>query len=903
MISKAWSPASEQHAISSAGPQYGQARAYAVLASMAEAVYCVDTAGRFTFVNTAFEAMTGYTMADLQGTPSTRLYMPEAKTLLTERRRQVYSGATVSPYVETILLLKDGRRLPAELSVSSLIVEGQIIGRVAVLRDISERKAAEAARQALTEQLEMELADAQRLQEISTLLISEGNADALYQQILDAATAVMRSDMGSIQMVDPDRGALRLLAWKGFHPESAAFWEWVDVDSGSCCGAALRTGQRVVVGDIETCDFMVGTPDLDAFRQSDIRAVQSTPLVSRSGCMLGMISNLWRRPYQSSERDLRLLDVLARQAADFIERAQAEEALQQRSQRSALLSEAATELLATDDPLAFLEHLYDRLATLLDLEIYVHFALAPDGTHLELAASHGLTQDQRDALRRLEFGQAVCGTVAQTCRPIIVTDVQNSRDPLTEAIRALGITAYVCHPLFTGGELFGTLSFGTKSRPKFTNDAVNFIHAVSDLVAIAIARKQAEEALQQANAELEQRVAERTTALQRAHDDLRHEMAERQRMQEALFQQEKLAALGTLLANVAHELNNPLAVATMQLDNLQEAWGSGAWREDIDLLRQAVERCQSVVQSFLALARQQAPERRAVALHTVMGDVLVLLGHALEVDGISVESHLADDLPPLWADPNQLHHVIANLITNAHHALRQTDPPRCLRLTAAATADRRQVQLAVTDSGPGMPPDVQRRIFEPFFTTKPQGEGSGLGLPLCRSIVEGHGGTMQIASQPGCGTTVALMLPAAASDVQMPERSFEPAEAGQTQGGTILLIDDERGMQRALRSLLQRGGHDVTTAANGLEGLAALEARSYEVILCDMRMPDLDGPGFYRELERRYPHLLSRVVFLTGDVLGPEAQAFFAQVDHPRLEKPFKAHEVRRVIQQVLEAR
>jgi signal transduction histidine kinase len=414
-------------------------------------------------------------------------------------------------------------------------------------------------------------------------------------------------------------------------------------------------------------------------------------------------------------------------------------------------------------------------------------------------------------------------------------------------------------------------------------------------------RRAREAALHEANATLEQRVAERTAALMQQTQRLQHEMSERQRMQEALFQQEKLAALGTLLANVAHELNNPLAVAAMQLDSLQEAWGSGLWSEDLETLRQAVERCQSVVQSFLALARQQAPERRAVALNAVIGDVLVLLGHALKVDCITVESHLADDLPPVWADANQLHHVVANLITNAHHALRQMSSPRHLRLTTVASADRSQVTLEVTDNGPGIPEELQRRIFEPFFTTKPQQEGSGLGLPLCRSIVEGHGGTMRLASQPGRGTTVAVSLSAAASEAQRPEALPEPGEPAQTRCGTILLIDDEPGVQRALKRLLQRSGHNITTAANGQEGLAALKARSYEVILCDMRMPDLDGPGFYRELEQRHPHLVSRVVFLTGDVLSPEAEAFFAQVDRPRLVKPFKAQEVRQVIQQVLE--
>jgi two-component system CheB/CheR fusion protein len=610
--------------------------------------------------------------------------------------------------------------------------DDRIDGVILTFVDITARQREEEVRQALTEQLERELADTQQLQQISTLMIQEGNTDALYQQILDAAIALMRSDMGGIHMFDADCNELRLLVWKGFHPESAAFWEGVHLDSDSCCGAALRTGQRVIVPEIEACESLVGTPELEGYRRSDIHAVQATPLISRAGRMLGMISTHWHRPYQPSERDLRLLDVLARQAADFIERSQ------------------------------------------------------------------------------------------------------------TEVV------------------------------------------------------------LQRANAELERRVTERTATLGQQTQQLQHEMAERQRMQEVLFQREKLAALGMLLANVAHELNNPLAVAAWQLDHLQEEGGSDSWTEDIDLLRQAVERCQSVVESFLSLARQPEPTRRAVMLNAVTGDVLVLLAHALEADGIIVERHLAEDLPLLWADPHQLHHLIANLITNAQQALRQTAPPRHLKLTTTANADRSQVILDVSDSGPGIPEEVQRHIFEPFFTTKPQGMGSGLGLPLCRSIVQGHGGTIHLTSEPGHGTTVYVTLPVTAPEVQLPEAAPEPVEPVRASGTSILLIDDEPNVQRSLRRVLQRSGYEVTTAGTGQEGLVALEERSYAVILCDMRMPDLDGAGFYRELERRYPQLLPCLIFLTGDVLSPETQGFLAQVDNLRLKKPCRAQEVRRAIEQVL---
>jgi PAS domain S-box-containing protein len=176
------------------------------------------------------------------------------------------------------------------------------------------------------------------LQKISTLLIQESNVTALYERILDAAINLMSADMGSLQVFSLERNELRLLASKGFHSESSAFWEYVRVESASSCGLALSSGARIIVPDVEACDFMAGTGDLDACRRSGIRAVQSTPLVSRSGQLLGMISTHWREPHQPTERDLRPLDVLARQAADLIERARAEAALRESEQQARWLA-------------------------------------------------------------------------------------------------------------------------------------------------------------------------------------------------------------------------------------------------------------------------------------------------------------------------------------------------------------------------------------------------------------------------------------------------------------------------------------------------------------------------------------------------------------------------------------
>jgi PAS domain S-box-containing protein len=201
-----------------------------------------------------------------------------------------------------------------ELALTIARQLGFILGRNYAEKALSETEA----------RLESELVAAQQLQQISSQLILASDVEVLYQEILDAAVAVMRSDFASMQMFHPERGELELLAHRGFEPSSVAFWQWVRPGAGCICGAALRSGERAIVSDVECCDFMAGTEDLVAYRQAGMRAMQSTPLFSRTGRLLGMISTHWRKLHHPSERDLRFLDVLARQAADLIERREAE---------------------------------------------------------------------------------------------------------------------------------------------------------------------------------------------------------------------------------------------------------------------------------------------------------------------------------------------------------------------------------------------------------------------------------------------------------------------------------------------------------------------------------------------------------------------------------------------------
>ncbi|HET8575725.1 MAG TPA: PAS domain S-box protein [Methylomirabilota bacterium] len=377
---------------------------------------------------------------------------------------------------------------------------------------------------------------------------------------------------------------------------------------------------------------------------------------------------------------------------------------------------------------------------------------------------------------------------------------------------------------------------------------------------------------------------------------------ELQQQREARYQSEKLADMGTLLAGVAHELNNPLAVVMGYSAMLQEALADGPQARRAGKIVKAADRCVRIVRNFLALARHHRPERKEVRLNQVVEEAVELLAYPLRVDDVNVTLRLAPELPVLWADPHQLHQVVVNLITNAHQAMRAAAPPRRLVLTTTVDADGGTVALEVADTGPGIPTEIRARIFEPFFTTKPEGQGTGLGLPLCQGIVESHGGTIRVESEPGHGAAFTIEIPIVAPPAA--EAAAPDSDAIVVKrGAKILVVDDEPEVGRLLADVLAVDGYEVDSASDGAAALEKLEECDYDLILSDLRMPRLDGRGLYREVEQRCPALLSRFVFLTGDTLSQETRTFLEQVMAPALNKPFDFSQVRAVVARALQGR
>jgi two-component system NtrC family sensor kinase len=397
---------------------------------------------------------------------------------------------------------------------------------------------------------------------------------------------------------------------------------------------------------------------------------------------------------------------------------------------------------------------------------------------------------------------------------------------------------------------------------------------------------------------------------------------ELEQQREALFRSEKLAAMGSLLAGVAHELNNPLSVVMGQSVLIRELAGDGSMAARADKIVQAAERCARIVRDFLALARRYPRERRQVDLNEVVRATLGSVALALRADAVEVTLALAPDLPRVAADRAQLQQTVANLVSNAHQALRGVGGPRQLILATRTDGLGTHVLLEVADSGPGIPVSLRGRIFEPFFTTRPTGQGTGLGLSLCQAIVESHGGRILYEERSEGGALFRLELPVGSREggAMLTEPPAPVVVADSPSSGTvvagsgaplmpsprlhpcrILLVEDETLVAQVLAELFAIDGHEVDIARDGGIALDRLAAGSYDIIVSDVRMPGLDGPGLYREVERRWPEWCDRFVFLTGDTLSPEAARLLEASGAITLAKPVAFAEVRAVVQRVLQ--
>ncbi len=378
-------------------------------------------------------------------------------------------------------------------------------------------------------------------------------------------------------------------------------------------------------------------------------------------------------------------------------------------------------------------------------------------------------------------------------------------------------------------------------------------------------------------------------------DALVRDVSERKKLEDQtrdlyhqLLQAEKLAALGQTISGVAHELNNPLATILTWAERLSQRPVDEKTRRGLETILSESERAAKIVRNLLTFARKRQSTRTMVDLNHVVRETLALRSYEQRITNIVIVDALASGLPHVFADPHQIQQVLLNLVINAEQAMLAANGRGTIVVRSWHDVEREAVVLEINDDGPGIAQELQPKIFDPFFTTKEVGKGTGLGLTVAYAIVQEHGGRIRLASSSGSGASFFVELPVSGTPLQRQPVPSQKADFRTLAGLTVLVVEDEPARAAAVCEALSDAGFDVDRAGDGEEALGRVNGKTYDLIVCDLKMPKIDGMGFYQELAAGYPDVARRVLFVTGDVAGTEAEKFLQESGCRWLAKPFR---------------
>jgi PAS domain S-box-containing protein len=384
------------------------------------------------------------------------------------------------------------------------------------------------------------------------------------------------------------------------------------------------------------------------------------------------------------------------------------------------------------------------------------------------------------------------------------------------------------------------------------------------------------------------------------------------RLEEQLIQAEKLAAMGQMLAGVAHELNNPLTAILGVTELLRErAAPDEASKRQLELTHRQARRAARIVQNLLEFSRPASPQKKSLDVNNLIERTLQLHEHSLRRNNVEVEFHPQGTLPGVVGDANQLIQVFLNLVTNAEQAIREVRETGRLQIRLGRSGNR--LSIAFQDDGVGIRPEALPRIFDPFYTTKRPGGGTGLGLSICMSIIREHGGTIEAESLPAGGSAFTVFLPAAPAD--LPEAPSGPSQASPVplrdarpsvellKDRHLLVLDDEESLRMLLQEGLSAQGLRVDCAGTLEEALTHLQHSTYDVLLCDLH---LSSGGFFLDGREAASRILESagarkplVIYMTGDLME-SAQGIPARGEPGFLQKPFRIADVLTLLREVL---
>jgi signal transduction histidine kinase len=503
-------------------------------------------------------------------------------------------------------------------------------------------------------------------------------------------------------------------------------------------------------------------------------------------------------------------------------------ARERQAARLSLLWEAAALLLTTDEPDAMIQGVFTKIAPHFDIDTYLNFMLTETGDALRLESCAGIPEDIASSIDRLEFGQAICGTVARMRAPLTVGNIQESDDPKVQLVKSFGIRAYSCSPLLVGDTLLGTLSFASRTRNSFEEDEVAFLRTISRYVTVAYERLRFIEELRESD---------------RRKDEF--------------------------LALLAHELRNPLAPLRNSLNILQLMGQDDPASERIrETMERQVNHLVRLVDDLLEVSRitrgKVELRKENIELAAVVRNAIETSRPLIDAAGLQLAISLPQEPIVLHGDPVRLAQVLANLLNNAAKYTNEGG-----QIWFTAREDNDEAVISIRDTGIGISAEALPKVFDMFM----QGDrsanrshgGLGIGLTLVRTLVELHEGTVTALSEGlGRGSEFVLRLPLAKTrSVATDDRSPRTASNGR-QVQRILVVDDNVDSATTLGTLLTFLGSEVEIANDGPSALAAMEKYRPNFVLLDIGMPGMDGFEVAKRIRKRPEFDGVTLIALTG---------------------------------------
>ncbi|AMV24780.1 Sensor histidine kinase TmoS [Gemmata sp. SH-PL17] len=546
-----------------------------------------------------------------------------------------------------------------------------------------------------------------------------------------------------------------------------------------------------------------------------------------------------------------------------------QENLHRQNERLTLLADAAESLLAANgDPEQMMRALFARVSDGLGLSHYFNYEPNEDGSALVLVSCTGVPAAEVELIRRLDFGRAVCGTVALTRKPVVANAVQSSADPKVQLVRGYGVRAYACNPLLAGDRFLGTLSFATNTRDQFSDEDMEVLRTICHYVAMA-----------------------------KEHQRLAAEARDRaERLKEQDRRKDEFLAL------LAHELRNPLAPLRngLQVLKITEGRGEPATRAR-EMMERQLAHTVRLIDDLLDISRISQNklnlQRAPVTLAEVVDSAVETARPLIDAAEHTLTLTLPSEPIVLDADLTRLAQVFSNLLTNSAKYTPQGGH-------IALDADLRSGSLVVTvrDSGLGIPADYLPRIFDMFSQADRVVErvtgGLGIGLALVKGLVEMHGGTVEAQSDgPGTGSTFTVRLPVAN---KANEREDElPVSPPTTANGTrrrVLVVDDNHDAAESLAQLLELLGNEVHVGHDGVEAVEVAERVRPDLILMDVGMPRLNGLDATARIRERSWATATTIVALTGWGQDSDRERTTAAGCDGHLVKPVLLADLERVL-------